>query len=58
MPSHHRPWRYFVEWVENAQSRQELMTLSDRELSDMGLERTYATGGEPIGLHFALPTGH
>jgi len=40
-PSHNGPWHYLVEWVENTQSRHELMTLSDRELSDIGLERTY-----------------
>jgi len=57
-PGRSGPWHYLVEWAENAQSRHELMTLSDRELSDIGLERTYATGGEPIGLHFALPIRH
>jgi len=51
----HRPWHYLIEPVENAQSRRELMSLSDRELSDIGLERTYATGGEPTGLHLACP---
>jgi hypothetical protein len=43
------PWQYVLEWVQS----HELMMLSDRELSDMGLERTY-----PPGLHFTLPTTH
>jgi hypothetical protein len=29
--------------------------LSDRELSDIGLERTYPP---EVGLHFTLPTSH
>ena len=33
----HRPWHYLIEPVENAQSRRELMSLSDRELSDKRL---------------------
>jgi uncharacterized protein YjiS (DUF1127 family) len=49
------PWQHVVEWVLSTRSRHELMTLSDRELSDMGLERTYQP---EVGLHFTLPTSH
>jgi uncharacterized protein YjiS (DUF1127 family) len=45
----HGPWQYVVEWVQSTRSRHELMTLTDRELSDMGLERTYPP---EVGLHF------
>jgi uncharacterized protein YjiS (DUF1127 family) len=49
------PWQYVLEWVQSTRSRHELMMLSDRELSDMGLERTYPP---EVGLHFTLPTTH
>lgn len=51
----HRPWQYVVEWMQSTLSRRELMMLSDRELSDMGLERTYPP---EVGLHFTLPRTH
>jgi hypothetical protein len=51
----HGPWQYVVEWVKSTCSRHELMMLSDRELSDIGLERTYPP---EVGLHFTLPTSH
>jgi len=49
---------YFDEWVQNTRSRHELMMLSDRELSDIGLERTYSAGGQQGGLHFISPARH
>jgi uncharacterized protein DUF1127 len=49
------PWQYVLEWVQSTRSRHELMMLSDRELSDMGLERTYPP---EVGLHFTLPATH
>ena len=49
---------YFDEWVQNTRSRHELMTLSDRELSDIGLERTYSAGGQQVALHFISPARH
>jgi uncharacterized protein YjiS (DUF1127 family) len=51
----HEPWQHVVEWVLSTRSRHELMMLSDRELSDMGLERTYLP---EAGLHFTLPASH
>jgi uncharacterized protein YjiS (DUF1127 family) len=51
----HGLWQYVLEWVQSTRSRHELMTLSARELSDMGLERTYPP---EVGLHFTLPTTH
>jgi uncharacterized protein YjiS (DUF1127 family) len=51
----HGPWQYVVEWVQSTRSRHELMTLSARELSDIGIERTYPP---EVGLHFTLPTSH
>jgi len=52
------PSHYFDEWVQNVRSRYELMMLSDRELSDIGLERTYSARGQQVGLHFISPTHH
>lgn len=49
---------YFDEWVQNARARHELMMLSDRELSDIGLERTYTAAGQQVGLHFISPARH
>ncbi len=49
---------YFDEWIQNTRSRHELMTLSDRELSDIGLERTYSAGGQLVSLHFISPKRH
>jgi hypothetical protein len=49
---------YFDEWVQNTRSRRELMTLSDRELSDIGLERTYSAGGQQVALHFISLARH
>jgi uncharacterized protein YjiS (DUF1127 family) len=46
----HGPWQYVVEWVQSTRCRHELMTLSDRELSDMGLERI---GGKRCGITLA-----
>jgi uncharacterized protein YjiS (DUF1127 family) len=54
----HGPWHCVVEWLQNTHSHHELMMLSDRELSDMGLERIYPPRGEEVGLHFTLPTRH
>jgi hypothetical protein len=51
----HGSWQYVVEWVQSTRLHHELMTLSDRELSDMGLERTCPP---EVGLHFTLPTSH
>jgi uncharacterized protein YjiS (DUF1127 family) len=48
-------WQYVVEWVQSTRSRYELMMLSDRELSDMGLERICPP---EVGLHFAVATPH
>ncbi len=50
--------RYLNEWIQNARSRHELMMLSDRELSDIGLERTYSAGGQQISLQFISPRRH
>jgi len=52
------PSHYFDEWVQNTRSRAELTMLSDRELSDIGLERTYWAGGQQVSLHFISPKGH
>ena len=49
---------YFDEWVQNTRSRHELMMLSDRELADVGLERTYSAGGQQVGLHLISPRRH
>ncbi len=49
---------YFDEWIQNTRSRHELMMLSDRELSDIGLERTYSAGGQQVSLHFISPRRH
>jgi uncharacterized protein YjiS (DUF1127 family) len=46
----HGPWHYVVKWLESTRSRHELMMLSDRELSDMGLERV---GGKRRGITLA-----
>jgi uncharacterized protein YjiS (DUF1127 family) len=46
----HGPWQYVVEWVQSTRCRHELMMLSDRELSDMGLERI---GGKRRGITLA-----
>ena len=54
----HVPSHYFDEWVQNTRARHELMMLSDRELSDIGLERTYSVGGQQAGLHFISPARH
>jgi len=54
----HAPSHYFDEWIQNTRSRHELMALSDRELSDIGLERTYWAGRHEVSLHFILPTRH
>ncbi len=52
------PSYYFDEWVQNARARHELLTLSDRELSDIGLERTYKAGGQQVSLHLVSPARH
>ena len=54
----HAPSHYFDEWIQNTRSRHELMTLSDRELLDIGLERTYAAGGQHVGLHLVSLARH
>ena len=51
----HGPWQYIVEWVQSTRSHHELMMLTDRELSDMGLVRTCLP---EVGVHFTLPTSH
>ncbi len=52
------PSHYFDEWIRNTRSRHELMMLSDRELSDIGLERTYSAGGQQVSLQFVSPRRH
>ena len=51
----HGPWQYVVEWVQSTRSRHELMMLSNRELSDMGLERIHPP---EVGLHLTSSTPH
>jgi hypothetical protein len=51
----HGPWQYVVEWVQSTRCRHELTMLSNRELSDMGLERIYP---QEVRLHFTSFTPH
>jgi uncharacterized protein YjiS (DUF1127 family) len=58
VPGPRAPSHYIDEWVQNTRARHELMMLSDRELCDIGLERTYSIGGRQVSLQLVSLRQH